>query len=185
MSKKTTIMSGVVAGALAFSVLGASPAMAAPTTSVASPTSSSTVLTDNDVNALSNDLEVLFEEVITYDANGVVSFNQARAEELLGAEQADEIRGQLSESQSSTLTRRGATTMGAGGEFVDCMVQNSVIGLVGGIATGAFAELIMEKRWQVLAEKLMPRLIKAGVTGGVVGVVGGLAASSVQCTVFK
>ncbi len=65
------------------------------------------------------------------------------------------------------------------------MIQNSVIGLASGIIGGAFYELIRQKAWNELAEALLPRLVRAGVTGGVAGVVVSLGVSAVQCAFFN
>lgn len=138
---------------------------------------------------LSQTLETLFEEVMVIDESGIVSYDEEKAVELLGAEEAAALTVQL---EAAALPRTAGATADSGqvraaasNSFVDCMVENSVIGLVSGVVSGSFAELIREKKWDELAEKLWPKLVRAGVAGGVVGVAASLAASSVQCTIFN
>lgn len=143
-----------------------------------------------EVDALATDLQILFEEVMIVDDYGVVSFNEARAAELLGPEAATDLSSQLTMSSGAGLATVGgpkllASTASTGQSFVDCMVQNSVLGLVGGLVGGAYTELIRQQKWDELAEALLPRLVRAGFAGGVAGVVVSLATGAVQCSFFR
>jgi len=182
MNAKLKFALGAVAGLLAFTLVVPSAANAAP----AAPShQSSTVATADvaiDAGQLSTALESLFTDVITFDEQGLISFDVQNATELLGAEKALELDRQLRESSVASLS--GMTLMATGQAYVDCIVESSVLGLIGGIITGSFVELIREKKWDELAKRLLPRLVKSGVTGGVVGVVGSLAASAVGCAIF-
>lgn len=184
MNLKFKLSVGVIAGALAIAMIVPTAANAAPV--VASQPASAVATRDvHNVNQLATGLETLFTEVITYDANGVVSFDVQSATNLLGAEVAADLEQQLNQKRAHSQSAPGSMQLFAQRSFVDCMVQNSVIGLVSGIIGGTFAELIRQKAWQELAEALLPRLVRAGVTGGVAGVVVSLGASAVQCTFFN
>jgi hypothetical protein len=175
---------GAIAGARAFAMTVPTAANAAP---MVAPQQTPTVAAADvfEVNQLTTGLETLFTEVITYDANGVVAFDAQSATELLGSELAADLEQQLSQKIANSLSNSASRQMFAQQSFVDCMVQNSVIGLVSGVVGGAFIELVKQKAWTALAEARLPRLVRAGVTGGVAGVVASLAAFAVQCTWFN
>lgn len=182
MNAKLKLAVGAVAGLLAFALVTPTAANAAP---VAASYQSSTVASADvavDAGQLSTALESLFTDVITFDEHGLTSFDVQNATELLGAEKALELDRQLREASVASLS--GMTLMATGQAYVDCIVESSVLGLIAGLVTGSFVELIREKKWDELAKKLLPRLVKSGVTGGVIGVVGSLAASAVGCAIF-
>lgn len=184
MNLKIKLSVGVIAGALAIAIIVPTAANAAP---VIAPqqTSAIAVVDVLEVNQLATGLETLFTEVMTYDANGLVSFDVQSATDLLGADVAADLEQQLNQKRANSLSFPASIQMFAQLSFVDCMIQNSVIGLVSGIIGGSFYELIRQKAWNELAEALLPRLVRAGVTGGVAGVVASLGASAVQCTFFN
>lgn len=173
--------------ALGLLLTGTGLAQAAPVTSPAAAESISQV---KSVRDLAKSLETLFEKVLVVDERGnFVSYNEKAAVDLLGAEEASKLTAQIAEvqKQSQSRTTTGGVPISkaaAGQDFVNCMVQNSVLGLISGAISGSYAELIREKQWYELAEKIMPKLVKAGFAGGVVGLVGSLGASAVQCAFF-
>ena len=128
-------------------------------------------------------LERLFTEAVILDSEGnLVSYDESAAIEIVGEEEAGNLTAAVEQAQTQQQMRSsGMATASESQSFVDCMVENSVLGLVGGIASGSYAELIREKKWDELGEKVWPKVAKAGVTGGAVGVASSLAASSVQC----
>ena len=184
MNLRRKVAIGAIAGALAIAMIVPTAANAAP---VVAPQQTSTVAVVDvlEVNQLATGLETLFTEVMTYDANGVVSFDVQSATNLLGAEVAADLEQQLNQKRANSLSAPTSMQTLAQLSFIDRMIQNSVIGLVSGIIGGAFVELIQQKAWQELAEALLPRLVRAGVTGGIVGVVASLGASAVLCTFFN
>ncbi|MGO3884700.1 MAG: hypothetical protein ACTJHU_00250 [Mycetocola sp.] len=162
-------------------------ALAAPMSATAvQPSHTSTTINAVDYSAeeLASGLEELFTEAIILDESGIASIDEDKLRSLIGDAEASKILQQYDQAtpQSSPRTMKA---MAAKQSFVDCMVQNSVLGLITGISTGVYGEYIRKQQWQELAEKLLPRLVKAGVGGGVAGVVVGLAASAVQCSVFN
>ena len=70
----------------------------------------------------------------------------------------------------------------SGQSFVQCMADKSILGLIGGMTSGVYVELIREKKFYELAQKIMPRLVKAGFAGGMVGLVGSLGVSAIICS---
>lgn len=184
MKLRSKLMGGALAGALAITMLVPTAANAA------SLSSSSNAAVEETAEArqterLSTDLETLFTQVMTFDESGVVSFDAEAATTLLGAEATADLQQQLAQGETYSEQSRMSMMATTQQTFTECMVQNSLIGLVAGVATGAFAELIRDKQWDLLAKKLLPSLARAGFQGGIVGIVGGLALSSVQCTMFR
>ncbi|WP_461636409.1 hypothetical protein [Glutamicibacter soli] len=182
---KSLASCGVALGIL---LTGTGVAQAAPAVNPAAAESISQV---NSERELAKSLETLFEDVLIVDDRGnFVSYNEKAAVDLLGAEEASKLTAQIAEVQKQGQSRTAhvggvpLAKAAAGQDFVNCMVQNSVLGLISGAISGAYAELIREKQWYELAEKIMPKLVKAGFAGGVVGLVGSLGASAVQCAFF-
>ena len=132
-------------------------------------------------------LKSLFTEAVILDQNGnLVSYNENAAVKILGKSEASKLTNAVQQSQAQQKMRNsGMATAAEDQSFVDCMVENSVLGLVGGVASGAYAQLIRDKKWDELAEKVWPKVAKAGVQGGAAGLAAGLAVSAVQCTVFN
>lgn len=176
-TKKISMLSASMAIALSTS-LGAPTAMASTTDTVGTPDA---VATTSEEQEFTETLELIFTEVVVLDDDGeIVDYNEDMAVELVGEEAADELTEAVQQARQA-----GNTQPRSSQSFVDCMVQNSVLGLVSGAASGAYAELIREKRWDELGQRIWPKVANAGVQGGAVGVAAGLAASSVQCTFWR
>lgn len=163
------------------------PAANASDTATSNTSAAVTVNSAQAEQEFTDTLERLFTEAVILDSEGnLVSYDEAAAVDIVGAEEAGKLTAAVQQAQNTQQMRNsGMATAAESQSFVDCMVENSVLGLVGGIASGSYAELIREKKWDELGEKVWPKVAKAGVTGGAVGVAAGLAASSVQCTFFN
>jgi hypothetical protein len=180
MKLRTQLISGALSGALALGLI-APAASAAPVGDT--PRAAVAAVGDERPPAeLASSLEALFEDAIVIDSSGIVSFDEAKVADVVGEEEAAKLAASFRDTQArGSLPQARAA---AGNDFVNCMVENSVIGLVSGVVSGSFAELIREKKWDELAEKLWPKLVRSGFAGGVVGVAASLAAGAVQCSLF-
>jgi len=183
MSFKMKSLTAILAGGLAITLIGSGAAYAAP---AAEPQIATVSTSASSAGHLADALETVFTEVVVFDDSGrLVSYDEGRAVELLGSTEAEKLTRQVEEARGLETGSASRVSAASSNSFVDCMVQNSVIGLVSGVATGAYAELIREQKWDELAEKLLPRLVRSGFTGGVIGIVGSLAAGAVQCSFFN
>ncbi len=183
MSFRMKSLTVTVAGGLALALMGPGAAYAAPTDESHIVNESAGAASPEQ---LAGALETVFTEVVVLDESGrLVSYDEDRAVELLGEKEAAELTRQVEAARGLVAGPASRVAAASANSFVDCMVQNSVIGLISGVATGAYAELIREQKWDELAEKLLPRLVRSGFTGGVVGIVGSLAAGAVQCSFFN
>ncbi|MBF4548691.1 MULTISPECIES: hypothetical protein [unclassified Pseudoclavibacter] len=167
-----------------------------PTTATASPSTttftaaSSGAMTQGQEAELAQTLESLFEEALILGPDGVVSYDQEKAASIIGEQEAADIGASLEAARAQgagpqALQSSQARAASTGNAFVDCMVENSVIGLISGIVSGEIAELIRDKKWDEVAEKVGPKLVRAGVAGGIAGVAASLAAGAVQCSLFS
>lgn len=130
-----------------------------------------------DQAALAKSLREIFTEVFVLNADGGVAYNSVAAHRVLGEETAKTI--------DELIVTSSVSTRGVSPNFLQCMFDSTVLGLVSGFVTGEFVALIERGEWMALAEKLLPKLVKAGVTGGVIGIAGGLAAGAVKCAFFS
>lgn len=183
MKTHNRFITGTLATLTAFSLLVPTMAFAAPQTST-SPTAPVVSLEESSTQELAKTLENVFTKAITLDDSGIASIDQNQLRAILGDKEASKVIGQLSATQqnSGKVGSLNTARAASGRSFVDCMVDSSILGLIGGMSSGIYAELIREKKFYELAEKIMPRLIKAGVGGGVAGVVGSLAVSAIVCS---
>ncbi|MDJ0336625.1 hypothetical protein [Cryobacterium sp. PH31-O1] len=181
MRNKSKALFSTLAGAIAIALFVPTAAQAAPQTAPAQ-----FVAEASEVDILASSLETLFTDVITYDTDGISTYDVAAATELLGARQALAIETQLEQARASASSNTESNvTAKSSTNFVDCMVQGSVLGLIGGLVIGTLAELVRQKLWIELAEAVLPKLVRAGIGGGVIGIAGGLAVAAVQCSVFE
>lgn len=184
MKTQNRIITGTFATLATFSLLVPTAAFAAPQSSTGGTTVSATSLEASSTQEFATTLEAVFTKAIVLDNSGIVSIDENELRSILGDEEASKVIIQISAAPQSSGKAGTLNTARAASNrsFVDCMIDSSVLGLIGGMSSGIYAELIREKKFYELAEKIMPRLIKAGVAGGVAGVVGGLAVSAIVCS---
>lgn len=146
MKKHNRLTAGTIATLTAFSLL-------VPTASFASPQAPSPLLAatssleDSSAQELAKTLENVFTKAIILDDSGIVSVNQNELRKILGPTEANKIIEEISKSQPNTesLGTLQIAQRASGQSFVDCMVDKSVLGLIGGMTSGVYAELIREK----------------------------------------
>lgn len=184
MKTHKRIIAGTIAALATFSLLLPTAATAAPQTSSLTATSPLS-LENGSTNELAATLESVFTDAIILSDSGVVSVDRDKLRSILGDAEASKVIDQLLVAEQGVAwegTLGIAQPAASGQAFVNCMVDKSILGLIGGMNGGIYAELVRKKEFYELAQKIMPRLIKAGVGGGIAGVVGGLAVSAILCT---
>ncbi|CBT77459.1 hypothetical protein ACTXJR_16685 [Glutamicibacter ardleyensis] len=117
--------------------------------------------------------------------SGVVSVDSGKPRSILGDAEASKVINQLSVIEQGVAGKGAlgiAQPAASGQAFANCIVGKNMLGLIGGMNGGIYAELVRKKEFYELARNIMLRLIKAGVGGGIAGVVCGLAVTAILCT---
>ncbi|GAB3620973.1 hypothetical protein GCM10027417_22340 [Glutamicibacter endophyticus] len=177
------VITGAIATIAAIGLVVPSAALAAP-----GPDSSAiaynATLKESSAEELARVLEDVFTDAIVLGDSGIISIDQNELTSILGEKEAGKVIAALSSSRelNAPIGAFGVAKAAAGRSFVDCMIDSSVLGFISGMSSGIYAELIRKKEFYELAQRIMPRLIKAGVGGGIAGIVGGLAVSAIVCS---
>lgn len=183
MKTHNRFITGTLVTLTAFGLLVPSAAFAAPQSSTLT-TTSVVSLEKSSTQELATMLESVFTKAIILDDHGVASIDQDELRSVLGETEASKVINQLSASErnSGKMGTFNVARAASGQSFVQCMADKSILGLIGGMTSGVYVELIREKKFYELAQKIMPRLVKAGFAGGMVGLVGSLGVSAIICS---
>lgn len=163
---RTTVISTVVAGAVAFTGIGTANASEEPkagTMAGDTETGIASEPTAEQVNELARYLEALDNGDVLNSA-GEFDYDKTRAE--FGAEFADAIQAKIS----------GDIPVGAYGSYTSCLLKGVGLGGLGG-ATAAITAKLKKKHFTDAAKLIIKEAAKRGIKVGVKGGVAGLAAS--------
>ncbi|GAA3151438.1 hypothetical protein ACFQ0X_21180 [Streptomyces rectiviolaceus] len=164
---RTTVISTVVAGAVAFTGIGTANASEAPeaesTGTAAQNTGIDSEPTTEQVDELARYLQALENGDVLNEA-GEFDYAKTRAE--FGAEFADAIQAKIS----------GDIPVGAYGSYTSCLLKGVGLGGLGG-ATAAITAKLKKKHFTDAAKLIIKEAAKRGIKVGVKGGVAGLAAS--------